>query len=138
MCESCKEKENQNTDAMSQSAVSVSTAYGSTNFFKNNENTKGRKRERGDSGGGEPVSEKRSSIELEFLNRPFRKYVFMPGYKAKHPAGTFTKQEDEAMYHALKNNKDVQLYKEKGLAFNVINAKWIFDWHNYTKGLPGS
>lgn len=72
------------------------------------------------------------------MKRPFRKYVFNTGYKAKHPVGSFSKQEDMAMYHELKKNTDIELYKEKGLALNVINAKWIFDWQNFTKGLPGS
>lgn len=138
ICESCKDKENQNTDAMSQSAVSASTAYGSTNFYKSNKNTRERRIERGDADGGEPATSKRSSIEREFQNRPFRKYVFLPGHKAMHPMGTFSNKEDEAMYHALKSNKDVETYKENGLSFNVINSKWILNWHNYINQTPGS
>ncbi len=55
-----------------------------------------------------------------------------------HPMGTFSNKEDEAMYHALKSNKDVETYKENGLSFNVINSKWILNWHNYINQTPGS
>lgn len=136
ICDKCREQLNSNTDAMSQSAVSISTAYGSQMFSKSNENL--RRKERGDADGGEPVSSKRSPVELEFINRRYRKFVFLPGYKLKQPADTFSKKEDEAMYHALKSNKDIEYYKETGLSFNVINAAWINSWHKYINDVPGS
>ena len=105
-------------------------------FSKSNEHRT--RKERGDADGGEPVSSKRSPIELEFINRRYRKFVFFPGYNPIKPEFTFTNKEDESMYHALKSNKDIEYYKETGLSFNVINAAWINSWHKYINDIPGS
>lgn len=50
MCDKCRDQ--LNTDAMSQSAVSISTAYGSQMFSKSTVNFKGKGT--GDANGGEP------------------------------------------------------------------------------------
>jgi hypothetical protein len=78
LCDKCH-NELQNTD--NNSTFSQSTAYGST---------KGRRRQKGDSDGGEPKS---NYMEAEFNRRPYRKYLFLPGHKA-----SITEEIDDREY----------------------------------------
>ena len=72
------------------------------------------------------------------MGRQFKRYVFLPGFKSKLPRDSLSKKDDEAMYHAFKNNKELEHYGEKGLAFNLINAAWIYSWQKYISGAEGS
>lgn len=74
MCPKCHQNDGGIPDNVSASGFSMSTAQGSSVGFG-----RGHKK-KGDSDGGEPAHSAKGG---DYTQRPYRKYVFAPGFKPK-------------------------------------------------------
>jgi len=110
---------------MSEVSQSTAAAAGTqSSTFKQSQDTS---KQKGDGDGGVAYEEN----SAEYTNRPYKKYLFLPGYPKKISDEEYDKHDDEKIYHKRKHDRNFSHAPNNGLAYYVIDASWIMKWRNF-------